>query len=159
MFERFTKEAHKTVTMAVEEARRRSDARIGTEHLLLGVAGSGSAPPGLDPDELRRELDRLDSEALEAVGIDPGLVEVETSRSRGRTGKKHIPFTSAAKDTLTAALKEAIALDHRHIGVEHIALALTRLPSSDRAARALAGRGVDPADLRRSLLEAMRKAS
>ncbi|HSJ82998.1 MAG TPA: Clp protease N-terminal domain-containing protein [Acidimicrobiia bacterium] len=60
---------------------------------------------------------------------------------------------------MTGALKEAMALDHRHIGVEHIALALTRLPGSDRAARALAGLDVDPADLRRSLLEAMRKAS
>jgi len=159
MFERFTKDAHETVTMAVEEAHRRSDARIGTEHLLLGVAGSGSNPSGLDPAELRRELDRLDSEALEAVGIDPSLVDVETSRSQGRTGKKHIPFTRAAKDTLTGALKEAIGLGHRHIGVEHIALALSRLPSSDRAIRALAGRGVDPEDLRRSVLEAMRKAS
>ena len=159
MFERFTKDAHLVVTSAVEEAQNRSDARVGNEHLLLGVAGSDAAPAGLDLAELRLELDRLDSEALEAVGIDPGLVDVETSRSQRRTGKKHIPFTRAAKDTLTAALKEAIALDHRHIGVEHIALALTRLPSSDRAARALAGRGVDPADLRRSLLEAMRKAS
>ncbi|HSJ82997.1 MAG TPA: Clp protease N-terminal domain-containing protein [Acidimicrobiia bacterium] len=87
MFERFTKDAHKTVTMAVEEARRRSDARIGTEHLLLGVAGSDSAPPGLDPAELHRELDRLDSEALEAVGIDPGLVDVESSRSQDARGR------------------------------------------------------------------------
>jgi len=158
MFERFTKDARETVTTAQEEARRRSDARIGTEHLLLGVAGSRSATSFLDPAELRRELDRLDSEALEAVGINPGLLDVETSRSQG-AGKKHIPFTHAAKDTLTGALKEAIALGHRHIGVEHITLALTRLPSSDRAVRALAGRGVDPADLRRSVLEAMRKAS
>ena len=130
----------------------------GTEHLLLGVAGSGSAPSVLDPAELRRELDRLDSEALKAVGIDPGLVDVETSHSQG-SGMKHIPFTHAAKDILIGALKEAIALGHRHIGVEHIALALTRLPSSDRAVRTLAGRSVDPADLRRSVFEALRKAS
>jgi ATP-dependent Clp protease ATP-binding subunit ClpA len=159
MFERFTKDAHKTVTMAVEETRRRGDARIGTEHLLLGVACSGHTMPGLDPAELRRELDRLDSKALEAVGIDPGLVDVGISRSQGRRGRKHIPFTRAAKDALSGALKEAIALDHRHIGAEHIALALSRLPSSDRATMALAGLGIDPADLRRSLLEAMRKAS
>ena len=159
MFERFTKAAHKTVTMAVEEAHKRGAARIGTEHLLLGVAGSGYTMPGLDPAELRRELDRLNSKALEAVGIDPGLVDIGISPSPGRRGKKHIPFTHAAKDVLSGALKEAIALDHRHIGAEHVALASARLPSSDRAAMVLAGLGVDPADLRRSLLEAMRKAS
>jgi ATP-dependent Clp protease ATP-binding subunit ClpA len=74
-------------------------------------------------------------------------------------GKRHLPFTRAAKDTLTNALKEAIALGHRYIGVEHIALALTTLPDSDRATLAMAGRGVVPAHIRRTLLETLRKAS
>jgi ATP-dependent Clp protease ATP-binding subunit ClpA len=159
MFERFTKDARLVVTLAVEEAQNRSDARIGNEHLLLGVAGSGGALADLDLAELRFELDRLDERALEAVGIDPGILDVGTSRSRERSGKRHMPFTRAAKDTLTNALKEAIALDHRYIGVEHIALALTTLPDSDRATLAMAGRGVVPAHIRRTLLETLRKAS
>jgi len=159
MFERFTKDAHMAVTAAVEEAQKRSDARIGNEHLLLGVAGSAGAPAGLDLAELRFELDRLDGKALEAVGIDPGLLDVGPSQSPQPAGKRHLPFTRAAKDTLTNALKEAIALDHRHIGVEHITLALTTLPESDRATRILASRGLVPDQLRRTLLETLRKVS
>jgi hypothetical protein len=84
MFERFTKDARLVVTLAVEEAQNRSDARIGNEHLLLGVAGSGGALADLDLAELRLELDRLDGRALEAVGIDPGILDVGASRTRVR---------------------------------------------------------------------------
>jgi ATP-dependent Clp protease ATP-binding subunit ClpA len=160
LFERFTKEARQVVTRAVEEARGRSDSRIGNEHLLLGVFGDdllSHLGPGLA--DLRRELDRIDAEALDAVGIDPGLIGVEPPRPPTRERQRHLPFTGAAKDTLRQTLREAIALDHRHIGIEHIALALTTLPASDRATKVLRGLDIEPAALRQSLLEAMRRAS
>ena len=77
MFERFTKDARLVVTHAVEEAESRGDTRIGTEHLLIGVARS-PALEGLIPDveSIRAELDRMDREALASVGPGPGIDRV-----------------------------------------------------------------------------------
>jgi len=161
MFEKFTKEARRAVTLAVDEAEIRGDSRINTEHLLLGVSNTaGLGQLGLSPEPLRRQLDRLDAEALEAVGIDPRLINEAVEDSRPTVKKRgHIPFTEAAKDVLKQALREAIELKDRHIGVEHIALALTTLSPKDRAVRALDGIDLDPAELRVSLIRALRKAS
>ena len=161
MFEKFSKEARAAVTSAVEEAEIRGDSRVNTEHLLLGVSNTGGlAHLGLSPEPIRRELDRLDAEALEAVGIDPSLIYEAVEGSRPAVRKRgHIPFTEAARDVLKQALREAIELKHRHIGVEHIALALTTFSLQDRAVRALDGIGLDPAELRASTIRALRQAS
>jgi ATP-dependent Clp protease ATP-binding subunit ClpC len=108
---------------------------------------------------LRDQLDRLDAEALRSVGLDPDLLQ-EAAASPVRVGRApHIPFTGAAKDILKGALKEAIALGHRHIGVEHIALALLTGSGPDRARAIIAGLGLSPDALRDSLVRAIRKAS
>lgn len=158
MFERFTKEARLVVTRAVEEAETRSGSRVGTEHLLLGVARS-PAVSGLLPDveTIRAELDRMDRDALVSVGLDPALIEVAGPARRERGA--HIPFTGGAKDILKGALRAALDLGHRHIGVEHLALALTAAEGPDRAIGALRGLDVDPTALRASLLQSAREAS
>jgi ATP-dependent Clp protease ATP-binding subunit ClpA len=94
---------------------------------------------------------------LAAVGIDPSLIAAAPP-SQPRE-QRHLPFTGAGKDTLKQSLREAIAMNHRHIGAEHILLALTTLPEPDRATRTLRGLGIDPAALRQSLLEALHRAS
>lgn len=159
MFEKFTSEARKTVTSAVEEAGARGDIRIGTEHLLLGVCRSGVLDElGVDEPTARRELRRLDTEALASVGVDAG--EFSDGSVAGRRGRqRHIPFTGAGKQALVQALAEAKAVGSRRIGPEHIALAISRLPDRDRAIRVLRGAGVDPDDLRQALLEGQRRAS
>jgi Clp amino terminal domain, pathogenicity island component len=158
VFERFTRNARLVVTHAVDEAESRGDTRIGTEHLLIGVARSRSLE-GLMPDVefLRAELQRMDREALASVGLDPGLVEVSGPTRRKRSG--HIPFTSGAKDILKGALREALDLGHRHISVEHIALALTAVEGPDRAMGILHGLDLDPDALRAALLRQARQAS
>ncbi|MGH8872564.1 MAG: Clp protease N-terminal domain-containing protein [Acidimicrobiia bacterium] len=137
MFERFTKDGRKVVTVAIEEARRRGDARVGTEHLLLGVFDSEVLESlGLSPDTLRRELDRLDGEALESVGVDPSRFELEAPDSRSENARRrHIPFTGAAKTTLKNALQEAMNLKHRSIG------AGARRPRLDHSPRTRPGHG------------------
>jgi ATP-dependent Clp protease ATP-binding subunit ClpA len=158
VFERFTRNARLVVTHAVDEAESRGDTRIGTEHLLIGVARSRSLE-GLMPDveSLRAELQHMDREALASVGLDPGLVEVSGPTRRKRSG--HIPFTSGAKDILKGALREALDLGHRHISVEHIALALTAVEGPDRAMGILHGLDLDPDALRAALLRQARQAS
>ncbi|HEX6145152.1 MAG TPA: Clp protease N-terminal domain-containing protein [Acidimicrobiia bacterium] len=158
MFERFTREARQVVTRGVEEARERSDGRVGTDHLLVGAADTGAGKQiGLSAGAVWGELDRIDREALAAVGIDPSLIAAAPAvRPREH---RHLPFTGASKDVLKQSLREAISMNHRHIGAEHILLALTTLPESDRATRVLRGLGIDPAVLRQTLLETLHRAS
>jgi len=158
VFERFARNARLVVTHAVEEAETRGDTRIGTEHLLIGVARSRSLN-GLMPDveSLRAELERMDRKALTSVGLDPRLIELAGPARNGKT--VHIPFTSGAKDILKGALREALDLGHRHIGVEHIALALTAIEGPDRATGVLNGLDLDPDALRAALLRYARQAS
>lgn len=158
MFERFAKEARLVVTHAVEEARNRGDSRIGTEHLLIGVARARSfEDPMPDVESIRAQLDRMDREALASVGLDPALIEIAGPAGSKRTA--HIPFTNAAKDILKDALRAALDLGHRHIGVEHIAVALTETEGPDRATGALYGLDLDPDALRAALLRRARQAS
>jgi ATP-dependent Clp protease ATP-binding subunit ClpA len=158
VFERFTKEARLVVTHAVEEAANRDDSRIGTEHLLIGVARSRSLE-GLMPgvESIRAGLDRMDREALASVGVDPGLIEVAGQPRRRRSG--HVPFTNGAKDVLRGALRAALDLGHRHIGVEHVALGLTAIEGPDRATGVLHGLDLDPDAMRAALLRRARQAS
>ncbi|HEU4917287.1 MAG TPA: Clp protease N-terminal domain-containing protein [Acidimicrobiia bacterium] len=159
MFERFTREARAIVTSAVEEAELRGDSRVGTEHLLVAAAGARSLGGTLPTREaLRDQLNRLDEEALRSVGLDPILLGTD-HRSRPAQLRKHLPFTGAAKEALKGALKEAIALGHRHIGAEHIALALTTAEPPDRALAALEGLDMSRQELRSSILRRIEKAS
>jgi ATP-dependent Clp protease ATP-binding subunit ClpA len=157
VFERFTREARQVVISAVEEADRRGDSRVGTDHLLVVIAQARSLA-GIfpSPDEIRAQIDRLDEEALRAVGLDPGLNDHERpSLGRG----KHIPFTGASREALKRALKEAVAWGHRHIGVEHIALALVTGEPPDRALAIIDGLGLSADAIRTSLVRRFEKAS
>ncbi|MGZ4592186.1 MAG: Clp protease N-terminal domain-containing protein, partial [Actinomycetes bacterium] len=74
MFEHFDRAAKLAVRFAAEEARRRDERRVGTEHLLLGLL-VGAGPElerltGVGIDETRAGLDAMDREALAAVGVD-----------------------------------------------------------------------------------------
>ena len=158
MFERFTKDARLVVTHAVAEAQNRGDSRIGTEHLLIGVANTRSLEDLMpDVESIRDELDRIDREALASVGLDPALIEAAGPARIKRSG--HIPFTNGAKEILKDALRAALDLGHRHIGVDHIAVALTEIEGPDRATAVLYGLDLDPASLRAALLRRARQAS
>lgn len=159
MFNRFTHEARQVVIGAVGEAERRGDPRVGTEHLLAGVALSFSgilAPLAITPQRLRELTQALDSQALAAVGVE---VELGPAFEGPATKAGHLPFTQAAKDTLEGALREARALRQRHIGAGHIVLALAGLPPEDGAIRLLARAGVSPSDLRGAVLVAFRSSA
>jgi ATP-dependent Clp protease ATP-binding subunit ClpA len=166
MFERFTKEARGAVTRAVGEAERRGDPRVGTEHLLIGLAGcrmpfDRSVLAGLDlpVEDLRRAVDRIDREALAAVGLDPALATSEVSGARHPRRRRHLPFTRAAKQVLEGTLRESLAMRDRHLGPEHLLLALLNLPPSDPVRRSLDHLGVDVVHLRAGVIGALRRAS
>ncbi|WP_067476208.1 Clp protease N-terminal domain-containing protein [Actinomadura hibisca] len=149
MFERFTEQARAVVVDSQQEARDLGHRRIGTEHLLLALAG-GDGPggqalraQGLAAGELRARVarldesgdDPLDAEALRTLGIDLDAVReatesrfgegaLDSSPGRFRRGGRHVPFTAPAKKTLELSLQHAIRLKSKEIGDGHLLLGL-----------------------------------
>ena len=114
MYEEFTDRARRAVVQAQEEARMLSHNHIGTEHILLGlihedgVAGKTLESLGISLDAVRQQIEEI-------IG-----------RGQQQAPSGHIPFTPRAKKVLELALREALQLDHKYIGTEHILLGLIR---------------------------------
>lgn len=86
---------------ARDEAIRRGDRTIGTEHLVLALLIDPASPSaralGCDLDSARRALDALDNQALAAIGVEPGITAGPiTLRTSGR-----LRLTPAAKAVIT----------------------------------------------------------
>jgi ATP-dependent Clp protease ATP-binding subunit ClpA len=177
MFERFTRAAGDVVARAQVEARELGDAGVGTEHLLLGVAlrdGAVLASLGVDRAALHETVadmrrDGLDAAALATIGIDldavrrsaeesfgPGALAGRRRSRRGISG--HRPFSPCAKRALERSFREALGLRDRHIGPEHILLALASEPDT-AAAEALRRCGTTPDAVRAATLAARRDAA
>lgn len=97
---------------------------------------------GIDLEEVRRRAeDAFGSGALDTPARDPGRERrrpFPLSRRRDRELRPpqgHIPFAGRAKKAMELALREAVALKDRHIGVQHVVLGLLR--SDDNITRAL----------------------
>lgn len=154
MFEQFTAAARATVVAAREEAVQQGARTIGTEHLLLGVLREGgprvSAALGLDAADCRAGLERLDTEALASVGVDPGDFGDLTRRLPGRQ-VRHLPLTAGSKAVLTGTLREARAAKQRSLRPEHLLLALLGRERPDPVAELLTRLDVDRAAVRERL--------
>jgi ATP-dependent Clp protease ATP-binding subunit ClpA len=125
---------------ARDEAVRRGDRTIGTEHLVLALLADPASPAaralGCDLDSARRALDALDRQALAAIGIEPGITAGPvTARATGR-----LRLTPAAKAVLTGIRD---ARKSRGAGLGIVLSALLDLPRPDPAAELLAALGVD----------------
>jgi ATP-dependent Clp protease ATP-binding subunit ClpA len=168
MFERFSKEARRVVEHAYEEARTSGAARLGTEHLLLGVAAGEDAAAralaelGAGPERLRgalREAGGLDGDALASIGIDLDEVrrradasfgEGALARRGGPARRGRVPMSRRGKAALEGALREALERGDRQIGAEHVLLGLLR-DERATAVRVLRRAGVEAAALREAL--------
>ncbi len=151
VLERFTKATRQVVQHAVEEAESRADARVGTEHLLLGLLrldDPAARVLGADVDSARRSLAALDAEALASVGV---RIDGEPDARRS-TGRVHRPFTGGAKSVLVGTLRQARLCGSKQLAPAHLALALVGLRRPDTAARLLERLEVDCDEVARSLL-------
>ncbi|WP_030320441.1 Clp protease N-terminal domain-containing protein [Streptomyces sp. NRRL B-3229] len=158
MFERFTKDARAVVAGAVEHAEEAGAGSVDAEHLLLalldregsrasfalaalGLAERGEAVrQALGQARRRAGLSQADTEALAGLGIDvlEIVARVEEAHGagamaderggQGRWPGRRRPFGKGARETLEKALRIAVARRDRHIGDEHILLALTVRP-------------------------------
>jgi ATP-dependent Clp protease ATP-binding subunit ClpA len=160
MFERFLRNARAVATQAQDEAQRVGASVVGSEHLLLALAASPESPAGralatLDIDEaaVRRAIDVEFRSALERVGITLSAVGISSapvpSEKRPRWG-------APAKRALEQALKEAKSRKERHIGSEHILLALLRARAG-AVPRLLDTLGVSPTEVETSLADTLKQ--
>ncbi|WP_416968444.1 Clp protease N-terminal domain-containing protein [Streptomyces sp. 4F14] len=169
MFERFTQDAREVVRGAVDRCEEAGARTIGVEHLLLtllereGSRGAFAlAALGADRwrDSVREELaearrraglSRAEADALAGLGIDVAEIvsRVEEAHGVGAlsgdgrdkgwwSGRRS--FGREAKDVLERSLRIAVAHRDRHIGDEHILLAVTVMPGV--SGEVLADRGV-----------------
>ncbi|MER7108589.1 Clp protease N-terminal domain-containing protein [Streptomyces sp. NPDC000229] len=178
MFERFTEAARNVVKGAVTHAERADAGSVTEEHLLLALldregtrsavafgalgvtARRASVESALAEARRRGGLTRADADALAGIGIDVTEIvsKVEAAHGAGalagdrkpkRRWTGHRPFTRPAKDTLEQSLRVALGRGDRHIGDEHLLLALAARPGV--VADVLADHGATYTALERAL--------
>ena len=133
------------VTAALEEARRRGDRRLGTEHLLLGLLHTPGSPParalGVDLDTARAALDALDHAALAAIGFEIGDLPA-ASAPRNHPPVALSALSSHARSTLDRAVK-ATTVRSRSAAPSHLLRALLACEHPDPVRQLLAQLGLD----------------
>jgi len=115
MFEKFTERGRKVIIYAKEEAEKRQNDYLGTEHILLALLREDDGLPvailkkmGLTVDELRMEIERNLPAGMNLLTFGD------------------IPFTPRVKKVLELSVEEARLLGHNYIGSEHLLLGLIR---------------------------------
>jgi ATP-dependent Clp protease ATP-binding subunit ClpA len=149
---------------AGEEARRRGDRRVGTDHLLLALLEDPSveAALGVSLQQAREALESLDREALGALGLGPGadapelLMRAVPKKPRIRDVAKRDRFrmTPAAKKVLEEAYKPK---GHRKLQVTgpEVLAQILALEPPDPAAVLLGALGVNTSDALHELASAL----
>jgi hypothetical protein len=145
---------------ASEEAHRRGDRRIGTDHVLLAVLADPSAEDllGVSLQQARQALDALDREALAALGLRSGADAPELPMHAVPTKptlkdlmlqKDRLRMTPAAKKVLEDASKP----NRRKLQVtaRQVLAQIVALQPPDPAVTLLGALGVNMPELRRRL--------
>jgi hypothetical protein len=155
-----------TYIAAREEARRRGDRKVGTEHLLLALLSEPDLSGLLDVtiEEARATLDALDLQAFAAIGLDARidlpplastpLAELPRKPTFRAVLEGRLPMTPTAKKALEASRKGARrgrARPGTRYAARNVLAALLELERPDPAAELLAGLGVDPTAIRERL--------
>ncbi len=131
----------------------------------IGDLGAGDADAlrtlGIDLDAVRQRVEA----AFGPGALDRPLPCRARHRLRWRRGRcepasraGHLPFMPRAKRALERSLREALALGHRHIGVDHILLGLLD-PKGNMAVELLRHLGADPEAVRARVLHRLGEAA
>jgi hypothetical protein len=145
---------------AREEARRRGDRKVGTEHLILGLLREPvlAQALGCDLQTARDALDAMDHDALAAVGIGaafnapPIPIDEPIKRPSRPTLKAvlrdRLPMTPAAKTALEKSYKE---IRRGHLPPQQVLLNILELKPPDPAAELIVALRVDRGAARQRL--------
>jgi ATP-dependent Clp protease ATP-binding subunit ClpC len=88
---------------------------IGTEHILLALAGCTGTPVAL----------ALSSHGVDRDSLKPIVQEIAPVGKALEPGRR--PMTTVARDVIANAIKEARALRDQEVGPEHLLLAILRM--------------------------------
>jgi Clp amino terminal domain, pathogenicity island component len=139
---------------AREEARRRGDRKVGTEHLALALLMEPEVASalGVDVQAGRAALEAIDADALAGIGFDaclavPPLPEDDRARAPRRPTVRavlrgRLPMTPAAKSVLRES-SAGMRRGHRHPDAKHVLASLLRLEPPDPAAELFERLGVE----------------
>jgi hypothetical protein len=135
---------------ARDEAIRRGDRTIGTEHLLLALLVDPASPAaralGHDLESARHALDVLDEQALSAIGVEPGITAGPIAvRTRGG-----LRLTPAAKAVFRGIPKSPRS---RGAGLGKVLYELLELRTPDAAAELLCALDVNAQSVRERFAE------
>ncbi|HWI30865.1 MAG TPA: Clp protease N-terminal domain-containing protein [Microbacterium sp.] len=139
-----TPAATAVLVRAAEEATRRGDRRIGTDHLLLGLLHDPAVARtlGTDVEQARVAAQRLDRLALAAIGIELGTKPAQVSPRRAGSG----PPTSGLRGVIARAVAMARAENVRKAEPRHLLAALLEGRRPDPAAELLDALDTRPED-------------
>jgi uncharacterized protein (TIGR02246 family) len=140
MFERYTDKARRVIFFARYEASQYGSPYIETEHLLLGLLRE-------DRSLADRVLKTLPSTEMLRMEIEDSI----EARERISTSVE-VPLSSECKRILNYAAEESQRLGNRHIGTEHLLLAILR-EEGCRAADILKDHGVTLDDTREKIAD------
>ncbi len=138
------------VKAAAEEARRRGDRRVGTEHLLLGLLAAadpanthalGEDVLGVDLATARAALAELDAAALRAIGLD--IDEAPQARPRKHPAVPATALTTSARAAINRAIKTTTRKNRNSEAPGQLLLALLTHNRPDPVAELLDHLGVD----------------
>jgi ATP-dependent Clp protease ATP-binding subunit ClpC len=162
IFNRFAKEARRSVEAALQEARMLGHDFLGDEDLLLGIlradegiAAEALSSLGVTLEDARSESEAMFSGALASIGISLEGIRREAGDAFDMRvpEKRRIPFAPGAKKVLERAVRTSVRLGVNYLGTEHILLAI--LENEDgTAVRILARLGVAPEMLEDRLFDA-----
>ena len=152
IFNRFAREARRSVEAAQQEARMLGHDSLGDEDLLLGIlradegiAAEALSSLGVTLEDARAESEAMFSGALASIGISLEEIRREAGDAFDLRipDKRRIPFAPGAKKVLEQAVATSVRLGDKYLGAEHILLAI--LENDDgTAVRILARLGVAP---------------
>jgi ATP-dependent Clp protease ATP-binding subunit ClpC len=141
VFERFTNRARQALVLAEQEARSLNQSVVGTEHLLLGLAG---------------EPEGVGGKVLRSFGLSVEDLRADAEQQRTTDPPWAVPvqpaFSPQAKRALECSLQESVMLGHNYIGTEHLLLGLAR-EREGKSADVLTRRRISSEELRRRVLE------
>jgi hypothetical protein len=140
-FRRYTDEARKVIVAAQEEARTAGNELIMVPHLVLGLT---TQPEALAARAIVAQGVTLDDVRRVATATLPGRVE--------NVPPTHIPFDGEAKKVIELTFREALRMQHTHVGTEHILLAALEYEDGTGA---LAGLGVTKETTERAVVAAL----
>lgn len=116
MYERFSDRARQVIEMATWEAVSFNHEYVGTEHLLLGIAAVPQSIAGKVLFDLGVYPMQIQSELHKILQPDPPRVLIDDK----------LPMTPRANTVLELAVQTSRELSDRHVGTEHLLIALAR---------------------------------